>query len=253
MSGCGAMRGSGRPTVTVRKAWPSRQGPRAGRLRLHAAALGIAVVLAGCVSVPSGPAPVSSVLDAPAQQAAQQRLEAREATVAALPVLAFSGRVALSKGRDGGNGRLDWRQEGGAYRVTLSAPVTRQSWSLQGGPDGARIEGLDGGPREGADVGLLLREATGLEIPVAALAAWAAGARADATRFGPAVVEFDAEGQLVRLRQDGWTVDYLGWQPPEGPPPVLPLRVNAQRDDARVRLIVDAWTLDDGAVDAGVP
>lgn len=201
--------------------------------------------LAACTSVPVG-APAKTVeLDVDAQARAESRLAAREAAVRALPAYAFSGRVAMSNGREGGSGRIEWRQLDQTFEVSLAAPVTRQSWQLSGDPAGARIEGLAGGPREGGDVGQLLWEATGFDMPVAALAAWATGTRADAGRFGQAEVDYTADGQLARLRQDGWTIDYLDWQPvaAEGAP-VLPVRINAARDSARVRLIVDAWTLD---------
>ncbi|WP_243733050.1 lipoprotein insertase outer membrane protein LolB [Luteimonas yindakuii] len=211
-------------------------------------ALGLMLlVLAGCATTRQVAAPAAAVLEGAELDAAQSRLATREQALRAQPAIAFSGRVALAKGREGGNGRIEWRQQGGDYRVTLSAPVTRQSWSLEGGADGgARIDGLDGGPREGADAALLVRDATGLEIPVGALADWAAGMRADPARFGAAAVEYDANGQLLRLHQDGWTIDYLGWQSDvAGVDGGLPARVDARRDDARVRLIVDAWQLGD--------
>lgn len=201
-----------------------------------------AACLAACTSVPVRPPLQTVELEPAALEAAETRLAAHETAVRALPALAFEGRVAMSNGRDGGSGRIEWRQTGPEYRVTLSAPVTRQSWQLQGGPRGARIDGLEGGPREGADVGALLWDATGFEIPVVAMAAWAAGARADVAVSGPAEVGFDAGGRLARLQQDGWTIDYLEWQPvASGAGPALPTRINAQRGDARVRLIVDAW------------
>ncbi len=223
-------------------------------IRIACTAL-MAFGLAACTSVPVRP-PLQTVDLAPAALAdAQARLAAREAAVRALPQLAFNGRVAMSNGRDGGSGRIEWLQTGGDYRVTLSAPVTRQSWQLQGGPQGARIDGLDGGPREGADVALLLREATGFEIPVAAMAAWAAGARADVAVSGPAEVAFDAGGRLARVQQDGWTIDYLEWQPDPaaGAAPALPTRINAQRGDARVRLIVDSWMSADTTAPRATP
>ncbi|RPD84348.1 lipoprotein insertase outer membrane protein LolB [Luteimonas sp. 100069] len=205
----------------------------------------LAIALSACTSVPVR-APLQTVeLDADSQAQAQARLAAREAAVRAMPAFGFTGRVAMSNGRDGGSGRIEWVQTGADYHVTLSAPVTRQSWELRGGPGGARIEGLEGGPRAGADVGALLWQATGFEIPVAALAAWAAGTRAPEAIAGTAELGFDAGGQLARLQQDGWTIDYLEWQPEPGNAAVaLPTRINAQRGDARVRLIVDAWSAD---------
>ncbi|NYZ61686.1 lipoprotein insertase outer membrane protein LolB [Luteimonas deserti] len=205
----------------------------------------LAGALAACSSVPERPPARTAVLAPEARLAAEARLAERESVVRALPAYGFAGRVAMSNGRDGGNGRLDWRQSGASFSVALTAPVTRQSWRLTGDPDRARIEGLDGGPREDSDVVRLLWEATGFDIPVAALAAWAAGMRAEPARFGEAEVEFTADGQLARLRQNGWTIDYLDWQSDAaGSVPALPVRINAAREAARVRLIVDAWMPD---------
>ena len=86
-----------------------------------------------------------------------------------------------------------------------------------------------------------MRSATGWEIPVDALGAWARGARAP-TR-GPAQVEYGADGQLATLRQDGWTLHYADWQAQGGLDVLLPHRLEALRDDARVRLVVDAWSV----------
>lgn len=206
-----------------------------------------AVLLAGCVSQ-SVRAPDTVVLSGPALEAAEAGVRMREAMLAAAGPVAFNGRVALSNGSDGGSGRLEWWQSGGEYRVMLRAPVTRQGWSLAAGPDGARIDGLDGGPLQGPDAMLLLYEATGMQVPVGAMAAWAAATRADPAQFGPAQMEFSAEGRLVRLRQGGWTIDYVRWQPvqadgPEAAAAALPARVDAVRGEARVRLMVDEWTL----------
>lgn len=204
-----------------------------------------AASLAGCVSVPRQQGVAIGSLSSDAQAAAMARQEMREQRLRALPALSFSGRVALSNGRNAGSGRIEWRQSGDNYEVTLSAPVTRQSWKLSGDAASARIEGIEGGPREGANVVQLLRDTTGLDIPVGALAAWASAARADVAVFGPARIGFDAGGRLARIEQDGWTVDYLGWQDQDvgsGEPLQVPNRINAQRDPARVRLAIDAWS-----------
>ncbi len=201
-------------------------------------------LLAGCATRPVQ-APDAAALSGPALVAATARVDAREALLAGSGSLAFSGRVALSNGSDGGNGRIEWWQAGDTYQVMLRAPVTRQGWSLTADAGGARIEGLDGGPLVGPDPSGLLLEATGMDVPVDALAAWAAGTRADPAAHGPARLEFTAEGRLVRIRQGGWTIDYVNWQPEadgQGAEP-LPRRVDAARGQARVRLVVDEWTL----------
>lgn len=198
--------------------------------------------LSACAGQPVRQAPP---IAAAAALSAQQ---AREAALHADPDWSLAGRVALSNGRQGGSGRLDWQQDGARYAVSLSAPVTRQSWRLRGDPGGAVLEGLEGGPRHGADPGRLLQESTGWEIPVAALPDWLRGVRAPAQ--GPAALAFGDDGRLASIEQGGWRIDYADWRLPEpAADPLaptasrvaLPHRIEATRGQARVRLVVDAW------------
>jgi len=202
------------------------------RIRLALAAC--ALLLAGCVGQPVRESPLHTGSDAELQAQA-----ARAAVLEAHPQWALQGRVALSNGRDGGSGRIEWHQDGGRFDVSLSAPITRQSWRLSGDQRSARLEGLDGGAREGTDAEALLHEATGWEIPVAALASWVTGT--EAPRLPGATLQFGNDGRLGRIEQDGWTIDYAGWQPQAGFAVEMPQRLTATRGEARVRLVIDHW------------
>lgn len=165
---------------------------------------------------------------------AAEREAGRIARVRADDEWSLTGRIAVSNAGKGGSGRIEWNQRGERYEVALSAPVTRQSWRLAGGPGEARLDGLEGGPREGVDAAAVLHEATGWDIPVEALADWlralpAAGAAAPRIVAGP-------DGRPLSIEQAGWNIAYE-W-PLTGD---LPSRLDARRGDARVRLIVDQW------------
>lgn len=205
------------------------------RTAVRVASVACLLVLAACATQAPRPA-LPAVAGDPA---AHQRQ--RAAALAGMPAWTLSGRVALSNGRDGGSGRIDWQQDGIRYEVSLSAPVTRQSWRLRGEPGQALLEGLGGGPRQGADARRLLLEATRWDIPVEALSAWVRGIRADEGVFGDANVVFGDDGRISRIAQDGWTIDYDDWQAVPGQPAELPHRLTATRGEARVRLVVDAW------------
>lgn len=197
-----------------------------------------ATMLAACAGQPVRQAPPVAVAAALATQ------EAREAALLARPGWALAGRVALANGDRGGSGRLEWRQSGGHASVSLSAPITRQSWRLDAGPTGATLDGLEGGTRQGPDAAELLRRSTGWEIPVDALPAWLRGVRAEGQ--GAATLAFGADGRLARMDQAGWTITYDDWRLPgedagHGMEVALPHRLEATRGDARVRLVVDAW------------
>ena len=202
----------------------------------------VALSLAGCAT--RGPAVDSPVLRDPEALAAAQASQAtRAAWLASQADWSFSGRVAVSANGKGGSGRIDWEQADARYEVALSAPVTRQSWRLAGDlqTGAGRLEGLEGGTREGSNAAALLRQATGWDIPVASMVHWARGL-ADPTA-GVEGLEYDTQGRLRALSQHGWRVDYLDWFPAEGARPVLPRRVEARRDGAAVKLAVDQWQM----------
>ena len=187
-----------------------------------------------------GIAPVREALPPAQQAAAEARQEEREAVLAGVDAWSLGGRVALTNHGRGGSGAIAWRQQGDRYEISLSAPITRQSWRLVGEPGGlVRLEGLEGGTRVGTDAAGLLRAATGWEIPVAALSDWVRGARH--REGGPAELVFSADGRLARLQQDGWVLAFDRWQPAPGGAFELPGRIEAERGEARVRLVVDQW------------
>lgn len=160
---------------------------------------------------------------------------AREAALVAQPRWSFEGRVSINNNGQAGTARIAWRQSGDDLDITLSAPVTRQSWRLLRTAGIARIEGIEDGPREGPDAEALLLKATGWRIPVAALAEWVRGVRADPAS---ARVAYSAAGLPATLVEAGWTVDYKDWG--AGEPP-LPTRIFARQGEASVRLVIERW------------
>ena len=206
--------------------------------RLHAVVLVAAAALAGCAGAPrTTPAPALS------EAALAERVQAREAWLVQTAVWAFSGRAAIRRAGQGGSGRIEWEQrDDGTYRIALSAPVTRQSWSLSGdlATGAGRLEGLDGGPRESGSAEALLREATGGNIPGALLGHWVRGAPSPSAPVE--TLAYDGEGRPTLLRQAGWTVRYDAWRPGPTGQPDLPVRIDAESGDARVRLAIDGWT-----------
>lgn len=193
----------------------------------------VAMLLSGCAMQSVRPT-VPSVTTANAQALQAARVE----TLATHQQWALQGRIALSNGRDGGSGRIDWHQ-GLTTVIELSAPVTRQSWRLSAGEDFAQLDGLEGGARKGNDPESLLRDATGFVIPVAALASWVRGAAA-ASLPSP-ILRFGSDGHLSQLQQGGWTIDYSDWRMQPALGIVLPHRLNAGQGDAKVRLVIDQW------------
>lgn len=200
-----------------------------------------AVSLAGCASVARLPLLAG---DPVAGDAAQRQ---RAATLGladgdcAAPAWALAGRVALSNGRQGGSGKIEWTQGAGATRMQLSAPITRQSWVLDVTADGAILQGVADAPLRDPDAAGLLRDTTGWDIPVAALGCWLRAAAANPGRFGDAQIDYTSELLPRRIEQNGWTIEYDQWQPDPASRLPMPARIEARRGSDRVRLVVDRW------------
>jgi outer membrane lipoprotein LolB len=163
---------------------------------------------------------------------------AREQQLAGVDHWALKGRLSIDDGKgNGGSGGFDWTQQGDRYEFVLRGPaISGVSFRLSGGPEGALLEGLRGGPVRGADAEALMQQALGWVVPLSDLRAWVRGLRADG---GPAELSFGANRLPSLLQQDGWTVDYRQWDEMRQPP--LPKKVFAEKPPYKVRLSIDSW------------
>jgi outer membrane lipoprotein LolB len=162
---------------------------------------------------------------------------AREQQLANVDHWTLEGLISVSNGKDGGSGTLTWIQQGDHYDFTVRYPITGRSVHLTGGPDGALLEGVDGGPVQGASAEALMRRAMGWDIPLDELRAWVLGVRAQ----GGAELSFGDNKLPSLLQQDGWSVSYPVWDTTRQPP--LPVKVFADKPPYKVRLKINTWSM----------
>lgn len=193
----------------------------------RAAALALAgLLLAACA--PGGR------LQRPDPGAADDRAE----RLGALPRWSLSGRIAVSDGRDGGSGRLEWVQDGAFYDITVRAPVAGGSWRLSGDGTLAQLDGVAAQPLRDADPEALLARELGWHLPVSRVPDWVRGLPDVPAQ---ARVAAGGEGLPERLVEAGWTVEYRAWTTVDGIP--MPRRLVARRAPFEVRIAVERWSL----------
>lgn len=202
---------------------------------------GLVLLLAACAGQAIRSAPPLS----PQEQAARAQAYAAE-RAHLRGAWGLSGRIAVSANGRGGSGRIDWTQAGDRYDIALGAPVTRQSWRLSGNATSARLEGLEGGAREGGDAGRLLREATGWTIPVDCLSDWVLGFSCRRWTSPVQGIEWREDGLPASIEQMGWVIEFQDWHEAANGRPALPKRIFARSttDKATVRLVIDGWEFD---------
>jgi outer membrane lipoprotein LolB len=165
--------------------------------------------------------------------------QAREQQLAGVNHWVLQGRLSVSSDRDsGGPGNLTWTQNGDHYEFTLRAPIVGKSFRLIGGPDGAELDGLEGGPQHGPDAEALMQRALGWDVPLSELRAWVLGVRA---KGSAAELSFGDDKLPSLLQQDGWSVSYPTWDTTHQPP--LPTKVFAEKPPYKVRLAIESWSV----------
>lgn len=196
--------------------------------------LAVAAALAALLVVGCAPTRV--------REAAPDPAAARSAVLAGLTTWSFDGRIAVSTSGRAGTGRIDWRQDGAAYVITVRAPVAGESWQLSGDATLAQLDGLGPEPRLGPDADALLAREVGWPIPIAAIRDWVRGQ----PHGSEARVRRDAAGRPLEIQDLGWRIEYRAWQPAADGFPEMPTRIVARRGGDDVRVSVATWRVGGG-------
>lgn len=191
----------------------------------------VVLLLAGCQTLPRA---VPAVGDGTPAAAA---FDARRTEMAALDVWTLRGRSALSAQGRGWSGSVHWHQSADHIDLRLIAPLGAGTLRLTGLPDYMRIQASDGTDFFTQDPAGDLESALGAPLPVGALRWWILGIPPPAVTVG--TLEIDAAGRATAFTQDGWHVTYPRYTEHDGV--VVPGVVVAERDGAKIRIVVDAW------------
>lgn len=148
----------------------------------------------------------------------------------------FVGKISLDDGEQGGSGKLRWDVELDHSELDFHGAMGRGAWNLTIDPGKAVLKEANGVEQAAADVNEVVRDRIGWHLPVDALQWWVRGLAA------PGVIEheqFDPDGLLVSLHQFGWNVEFSRYD--SRSTVALPIRLNATRDNYRVKLAISKW------------
>ncbi len=162
--------------------------------------------------------------------------ETRQAVLADIDRWEFRGRIGVSAGTEGFNGKLRWRQKDDRFNATVSGPLGAGAIEIEG--DGQQVSLTDkhGEVTRMQDAEAEIYARYGWTIPVASLRYWALGIPAPGV---PASTEFDDDGRLSMLTQRDWVVTISQYR--EGGGQLMPRRIAAVNGEAKVRLVIDKW------------
>ena len=163
--------------------------------------------------------------------------ETRQAVLSNIAEWEFTGSIGVISNGDGFNGKLRWQQNDDAYQATVSGPLGVGTTRINGDRERVTVIDKNGETIELEDAEHDLRVMYGWTIPVTSLRYWALGipdpSSEARTRFGD-------NGQLIHLLQRDWEVSITEYRETGGQ--LMPRRIVATNDDAKVKLFVRQWS-----------
>jgi outer membrane lipoprotein LolB len=188
------------------------------------------LLLAGCAALRE-PAPVAMP-----EQAWRQRAQ----RLLALDEWTLTGRIALSAEEEAWHASVHWTQRGDYYRIRIRGPLGAGAMELAGGPQGVVLR-TSKEERFSADAPEeLLRKMVGWSMPVSGLRYWLLGISEQGVAID--AMQLDVGGRLESLHQEGWAIDYLGYQQVAGLQ--LPTKVYLQNAPVSARIVINQWVIE---------
>lgn len=158
--------------------------------------------------------------------------EARRAELAGIGQWQAKGSASFVSDITGWSATYRWKQIGDAYDILLIAPLGQGRFMIDGDPRSVTVRDSKGGRVVGDDPAAMLRERLKVEVPVLAMRYWVLGLPRPGEKFE---VDLDAQGRPEQILQDGWRVDYGGYES------TLPGKVLMLREPYRVKLSIRDW------------
>lgn len=155
---------------------------------------------------------------------------------------AWHGRFAVQYNDQNGQqrnayGNFDWRENGTTVTLRLLNPLGQTLAIVTSSPSQATLELPNRQPLTADNVGTLMQQALGFELPVEGLHYWLQPSVAPTSR-ARTTPDPQNPNRLSRIEQDGWTIDYVAYA--EAPATGVK-RVNLSRDNPplTIKLVLD--------------
>lgn len=126
-----------------------------------------------------------------------------------------------------------WKNTNSHYDINIIGPLGAWRAVLQGDAKQAQLTTSDGKVNKSGDPQLLMQQNLGWSIPVNDLMHWLWGEPNPAQK---GVVSKNAQGQVVAIQQNGWTIHYADYD--EFQNKLVPNRIILTQDNKKVTVVI---------------
>lgn len=184
------------------------------------------VLIVGCASSPVSK-PATSAASANAHR---QHL----ANIADIQDFSLKGRIGVQTEGKGFSGSLQWQHAPSADNIALYSPLGSQVASISKNETAVTLTESDGNSVSAKDAESLTQMTLGWRLPLTGLADWALGRP---TKQSIDHISWNETGQITRLMQEGWDIEYSDYQAYAGKQ--LPNKIYLRSPKVNIKLIVE--------------
>lgn len=150
----------------------------------------------------------------------------------------FNGRASIYDGKQAWHVNLTWQQDGPSFDLRFNGPLASGAAHLFGNETETTLQLSNQVIHVAPTPEMLLQRELGVWLPVGHLQYWLLG-RPDPAY--PLAGEWDHVGQLLRMTQDGWDIEYREYA--TATTPALPRKIEITHPQLRVKIVIDQWQL----------
>jgi outer membrane lipoprotein LolB len=164
------------------------------------------------------------------------RYQEHQATIASIQQFSLKGRVGVQAEGKGFSGSLTWQHSATNDNVALFSPLGSQVARITKTTSQVTLTDDKGSRVSEIDAETLTEKVLGWKLPLSGLADWSLGRPA---RGNVQDISWDAQGHLMRLKQDDWEVEYQSYTKQENY--VLPAKLVLRNEKVNLKLLIEQW------------
>lgn len=149
-----------------------------------------------------------------------------------------SGKIGFKTPEERGSANFIWTQAPNDFELRLSGPFGQGGAIIKGNPGQVTLSTGKGSQQTSKTLELLMQNNFGWSLPMESLLYWSRGLAAPGTPIHSS--NYDDEGRLSELNQNGWQLRYTKYQSINNTL-TLPNKLIATREGLRLVIVFNHW------------
>jgi outer membrane lipoprotein LolB len=166
----------------------------------------------------------------------QARQQQHLAHISQIQSYELSGRLGVVTQKQGFSGSIAWQHDPSHDAIDVFSPIGGKIAQITQNASGVSLTDQKGHQITANDVESLTELTLGFKLPLKGLSDWALG-RPTNSKIN--AVEWDEQGRITLLKQDGWDIQYEHYMQVDTV--FLPQKVVLKSEKVNLKLLVEQW------------